>query len=303
LQNKWKLGKNTSSGIIVICFQLVFILILTIIIPALYNQGVAFMKMYPLILNLIEVKFLPIIPEAIAKIYIETSKNINIEELINLSFKLDKEKLVTQAYNSGIMIVNFISTFFLAPVLTFYMLRDWQNIYKTTLNLAPIHFKPDFSLIVFEIREKVSAYIVGVFYSIVVLSLLYGVGLSLTGLRFGFFIGILTAVLSIIPYIGFTVCFVVAILIAFATKMTFLQIGIIIFVFCVVQIIESNYIVPKFVGGKVGLHPLWIIFGLLAGGSLLGFIGLLLAIPITTIASVLIRHYIKKYQNSEYYED
>jgi putative permease len=303
MQYRLKLGRNFSAGLIVILIYIIFIFILTIGTPILYNQAISLIKVLPTVIGFVEGKFLPLIPDSIAILYAETSKNINFDNIINSIFSFDKKDLFSKAYSSGIVIVNIFSTFFLVPILTFYILRDWNKIHKSTLNIIPIHYKREFEKIIHEIRRKVSAYIVGEFYAIFILSVLYGVGLTFTGLKFGFFIGVLTAVFSIIPYVGFAICFISAMLIAFATNVTTLEIVAIISVFLAVQTVESNYIIPKFVGGKIGLHPMWIIFGLLAGGSLLGFIGLLLAIPITTVISVLIRHYIDKYKHSEYYED
>lgn len=302
MQHKLKLSKSISAGIIVIVIQLIFILILTLGIPAIYNQVISLVKTLPLIIETVEEHLLPLLPESIIEIYKEASKNVDSGKFFQKSFA-QSGNILSKAYDSGVIIINIFSTLFLLPILNFYILRDWSKIHKATLNLIPIHFKEEFEIIIHEIRKKVSAYINGEALAIFILSLMYGFGLLVTGLKFGFFIGVLTAILSIIPYIGFTMCFIVAILIAFATHMTTTSIMVIIGVFLFVQVIESNYIVPKLVGGKIGLHPIWIIFGLLAGGSLLGFIGLLLAIPITTIISVLIKHYIKKYKTSEYYED
>ena len=302
MQHKLKLGKNFSSAIIIFLTQIILILILTIGTPALYNQVVALIKTIPLVTELVELKVLPLLPEAITQIYFETSKSINIDLLINQAFSLDKTKVVEQAYSSGKAIASAISTFFLIPIVSFYMLRDWQGMHKATLTLIPIKYKKEFEEIIHEIRKKVSDYVTGEFYAIFILSFMYGIGLVLAGLKFGFLIGVLTAVLSIVPYIGFTICFLLAIIIAFATSMPIAGVLIVAGVLIAVQVIESNYIIPKFVGGKIGLHPVWIIFGLLAGGALLGFVGLLLAIPITTIISVLLKHYVNKYKKSEFYE-
>jgi predicted PurR-regulated permease PerM len=303
MQTKFKFNRNASSALIVISLYVLVVLLLAVGTPVLYNQAIAITKVAPLVLNLLESKFLPLIPDAIAKIYIETSKSINFDALISQIFTFDKETFISKAYTSGMLIANIVSTFFLVPILTFYILRDWEKIHKSTLNIIPIHYKEEFEKIVNEIRKKVSAYIVGELYAIFILSILYGFGLTLTGLKFGFFIGVLTAFFSLIPYIGFAICFTSAMLLSFATNMDSIQIASIIAVFLAVQTVEANYIIPRFVGGKIGLHPMWIIFGLLAGGTLLGFIGLLLAIPITTVISVLIRYYIDKYKHSEYYED
>lgn len=303
MQHKFKIGKNLASGMIVILIQVILILILIIGIPLLYNQIIDLIHLTPKITAFFEAKFLPKIPSFLAEIYVDMIKDIGVNKMFNVSQILKDGDIISKAYTSGVVVINIISTFFLAPILSFYMLRDWGKIHKTCLNLVPVHFKQDFEIIVHEIRKKVSAYISGEMLVIFILTMMYGIGLLFSGLKFGFFIGMLTAIFSIIPYIGFSICFISALLIAFATNMSYTEISIISGIFLFVQVIESNYIIPKLVGKKVELHPLWIIFGLLAGGSILGFLGLVLAIPLTTIISVLIKHYVKKYKTSEYYED
>lgn len=302
MQHRLKISKTVTSALIVISMWIVVISILTVITPIVYTEAASFFKLTPDIIKLINEKVIPLIPDFLKETYDQIIKEFGFQSLFKKTLD-SKTSVLSHAYNSGIVIANLVSTIFLVPILTFYMLRDWAKIHKTVLNLIPINYKSEFEVIIHEIRKKVSGYVTGEFYVILILSTLYGVGLMLAKLKFGLFIGILTGILSIIPYVGFSLCFIAAILVAFATNMTYMDITIICAVFFIIQIIESNYIVPRLVGSKVGLHPLWIIFGLFAGGSLLGFIGLLLAIPITTIVSVLIKYYIKKYKKSDYYED
>lgn len=301
IQKKTSFGSSFSSAVIVLFIELILIIILVIAIPFIYGQLLSLFKMWPEILNFWETSLLPSFPDFLTDIYTEISGSIDTKFIFSRTIE-EKQRFLLHAYNSGITVIHIISTIVLAPILAFYMLRDWNNIRRSALNLIPVVYKDEFKEITYEIRKRVSGYIQGQVYVMIILSTLYGTGLLLCGLPFGFLIGFLTGLFSIIPYVGFTAGFISALLIAFVTHLSHSSIIGVCAVFLTVQLLEANFIVPKLVGGKVGLHPLWIIFGLFAGGSLLGFTGLLLAIPLTTILSVLVRHYIKKYKNSGYYE-
>lgn len=301
-QEKCNLGKSLSAILIVLIVYTFLILVFTIGIPLLYNQAYSLIKLVPAISKFIEEKILPLSPVPVITIYKKIDSIIDVDTIFK-TISDNKNLLLSRVYSSGVTVVGWITVILLVPVITFYLIRDWDAIYKSFLGLIPEDQKVELGQIINEIRAKVSAYIVGQAYAIAILSFLYGIGLTLVGLKFGFFIGILTAVSSIIPYIGFTISLITSILIALATGTSYLQLFGICGVLFAIQAIESNYIIPTFVGDKVGLHPLWIIFGLFIGGSIFGFIGLVLAIPITTIISVIIKHFIIKYKNSKYYEN
>ena len=133
--------------------------------------------------------------------------------------------------------------------------------------------------------------------------MMYGVALTIAGLNYGFLIGLGTGILCIIPYAGTALGFGIGLVTAFLqTDGDLTYIAIIAGIFAFGQFIEGNFITPKLIGDKVGLHPLWIIFALLAGGSLLGLVGMFLAVPVAAIISVLVSFAILKYKLSPYYQ-
>jgi predicted PurR-regulated permease PerM len=302
LTNLIKVNKNLSSGFIIIVVWFTIMLFFVFVIPLVYGQILALIKIMPTILQFLEAKTSHIIPLAFKNELSDFLANIDISKTINKFLLENKKDTFIKAYNSGLFIINLATNLFLTPILAFYLMRDWDAMCKTTTNIIPLSFRADFDSISKEIRIKISAFVIGQFYAILILSTLYSLFLGFSGLKFGFLIGILTGMLSIVPYIGFASCFIIAILVAFATGMSYASISVVIAIFLLMQALESNYIIPRVVGEKVGLHPFWAIFGLIALGSLLGFIGFLLAIPITAIISVLITHYVKKYKKSEFYE-
>ena len=151
------------------------------------------------------------------------------------------------------------------------------------------------------IDNALSGYIRGQTNVCLLLGTFYAIGLSLVGLDFGLFIGLGTGLLSFIPYVGIMFGLVVGLIVAFFQFGDMTHISIVLGIFVLGQIIEGNFITPKLVGDKVGLHPVWIIFGMLAGAALFNFIGILLAVPVTAMIAVLVRFGLNKYLNSGFY--
>ena len=178
---------------------------------------------------------------------------------------------------------------------TFYFLNEWNNIIKTIKIYIPKKNLKTTELLFRQIDSVLSACMKGQLNVCIILGLFYGTLLFLSGLKYGFLIGLLTGLASFIPYFGMFIGFFVAMI------MTFYQFGfntthiiITLAIFLTGQILEGNFITPKLVGSKIKLHPLWIIFSLFAGGTLFGFVGLLIALPIAGVIGVLIRFYIKQ---------
>ena len=132
----------------------------------------------------------------------------------------------------------------------------------------------------------------------------YAIALTIAGLQYGFLIGVVTGILSIIPYVGSTFGLVASLAVAyFQSGGEWSYIGIIAAIFLVGQFIEGNFITPRIMGQAVGLHPLWILFALLTGGAMFGLVGMLLAVPVAVIISVLARFGVGVYKSSLYYSD
>ena len=131
----------------------------------------------------------------------------------------------------------------------------------------------------------------------------YSVGLYFIGLELGVVIGLLAGLISFIPYVGSIIGFLTAVGIALAQFDTLIPVAQVIAVFAAGQFLEGNFLTPKLVGESIGLHPVWVMFALLAGGVLLGFLGMLIAIPTAAIIGVLIRHAIENYKHSSLYLD
>lgn len=209
--------------------------------------------------------------------------------------------VVAGVFRSSMTLLNILSLIFITPLVVFYLLRDWD---RMTARLDAMLPRPHADTI----REQVAAidatlagFIRGQLNVCFLLAVYYGMLLSIAGLSFGLVIGIFTGLLVVLPYVGFLGGFLTAAGVAYVqfglTAPFFLVLGI----YAVGQALESYFLTPKMVGDRVGLHPLWIIFGMLAGAAIFGFVGVLLAVPVTAVLGVLVRFAIGRYLDSSLY--
>ncbi|WP_298609043.1 AI-2E family transporter [uncultured Thiothrix sp.] len=204
---------------------------------------------------------------------------------------------------SGFMVVGWLGTLALIPVLLFYLLRDWDNLVAYIHDLLPRSVEPTVSRLAKESDEMLGAFLRGQFMVMIALSILYWLGLSLIGLDFALLIGFIAGLVSFVPYLGLIVGITIAgIAILFQTQDP-LNLLWILGVFVVVQVIEGSVLTPWLVGERIGLHPVAVIFAVLAGGQLFGFVGVLLALPVAAILVVIMRHLHETYKQSNVYTD
>lgn len=208
-------------------------------------------------------------------------------------------KLIT----SGYALFNILSLLLITPVVAFYMLRDWDNFIKKVDSLLPKFYKKEIETQAKAIDKIISSFIRGQLSVCILLGSFYAIGLTIVGLDLGMLVGFIAGVISFIPYVGSIVGFVTAMGIAFAQFDSWIPIAQVAGVFFVGQFLEGNFLTPKLVGDSVGLHPVWVMFALLAGGVLLGFLGLMIAVPLAAIIGVLVRFAISKYKKSSLYRD
>ncbi|MFZ1386436.1 MAG: AI-2E family transporter [Thiolinea sp.] len=204
---------------------------------------------------------------------------------------------------SGFMIVGWIGTLALIPVLLFYLLRDWDNLVAYLHDLLPRSVEPTVTQLAQESDEVLGAFLRGQFMVMIALSILYWLGLSLIGLDFALLIGFIAGLVSFVPYLGLIVGITIAgIAVLFQTQDP-INLVWVLAVFVVVQVIESSFLTPWLVGERIGLHPVAVIFAVLAGGQLFGFVGVLLALPIAAVLAVIMRHLQSQYKQSNVYSD
>jgi predicted PurR-regulated permease PerM len=189
----------------------------------------------------------------------------------------------------------------LIPVVTFYLLRDWDILVAKIYDLLPRRIAPTTAKLAVEVNTVLSSFLRGQFYVMLALASIYSIGLMLVGLDLALLIGLMAGLVSFVPYLGATVGIVSACIAAVVQFHEVTPLISVAAVFLVGQVLEGTVLTPKLVGDKIGLHPVAVIFSVLAGGQLFGFLGILLALPIASIVMVFLRHVNELYRDSEFY--
>lgn len=209
--------------------------------------------------------------------------------------------MLGRLWSGGMALIDVVTFCVITPVVAFYFLRDWPIIVKKVDNLLPRKHARTIRAMMREFNVRLNGFVRGQLLVCLALGTIYGVGLTLVGLNFGLAIGLIAGLLSFIPYIGSIFGFIASVGVALlqykGIEMPLVVAGI----FFLGQFIEGNFLTPKLVGERVGLHAVWVIFALLAGGQLFGFTGLLLAVPCAALIGVVVRHGIIWYQKSPMY--
>jgi predicted PurR-regulated permease PerM len=211
-------------------------------------------------------------------------------------------RLLQSLWAGGAALVNIVSLLVVTPIVAFYLLLDWDSMVKKVDGWLPRQYRETIRQLIGEMDQAIAAFIRGQAAVCVVLGTFYAIGLSLMGLNFGVLIGMVSGFLSFIPYVGSLIGLVLSVgvaLVQFWPDWTMPLVALAIF--ALGQFLEGNLLSPWLVGNSIGLHPVWLMFALLAFGSLFGFVGLLVAVPLAAVVGVLIRFGIGRYLESAYY--
>ncbi len=208
---------------------------------------------------------------------------------------------LTQITGSGVGILLWIANLALVPVVAFYLMRDWDEIAARVLQLLPRDWQPGTVQMVGEADEVVGAFLRGQFIVMCALGLLYATGLWFAGVDLALLLGVIAGLASIVPYLGFIVGITASLLAAWLQFHEFLPLLYVCIVFGVGQLVESMVLTPVLVGDRIGLHPVAVIFALMAGGQLAGFVGVVVALPVAAVIMVFARHAVDHYRRSDLY--
>ena len=299
---KWKLSRTWST--VIVCFLAVLIILPAVgfLIDMIENQVTLLVKATPQYLALIMDKVQPLIASLSERF--PDLQGGRLEDMVkdNIGNGLKfVGKVLTGLLSSSFALISLISLILIMPVVTFYMLRDWDVFVQKIEDLLPKKSKDGIIGILKEINKIIAGFIRGQISVCLILGAFYSIGLKLVGLDLGLLIGFIAGIISFIPYVGSITGFVLGTVLAFAQYGDITHVLYVIAVFLCGQFLEGNFLTPKLVGESVGLHPVWVMFALLAGGVLLGFLGLMLAVPMAAIVGVLVRHGVVKYKQSSLY--
>ncbi|MEG3620173.1 AI-2E family transporter [Magnetovibrio sp. PR-2] len=209
--------------------------------------------------------------------------------------------VVQSLFMGGKAVMNTLSLLFIMPIVAFFLLRDWDILVAKVDSLLPRSSQETIREQFRDIDATIAGFVRGQATVCLALGTIYATGLTLVGLEFGLLIGLGTGLMAFVPYVGMVIGLLVAFGVAMLQFTEVTQFVMVAAVFGVGQTIDAAFLTPNLVGGRVGLHPVWIIFALMAGGALFGFTGVLLAVPVASVIGVLVRFGIGRYRASVLY--
>ena len=212
------------------------------------------------------------------------------------------QAMILKVAQSGLNFLQIGGVVVLIPIIAFYFLLDWDRMLDSLRRLIPRQYESETLKIVGECHSVLGAFVKGQFLVMVLLGIVYAVGLQLIGVEVGLIIGMIAGLASIIPYLGFAVGIIAAMIATlFQFGIDWMQIILVIVVFMIGQAIEGYILQPFLLGDKIGLSPVAVVFAVLAGAQLAGFLGMLIALPVAAVIVVLLRHLREYYENSTLY--
>ncbi len=202
---------------------------------------------------------------------------------------------------SGQAVLSLVSLAVITPVVSFYLLRDWDRLRARIDRYLPREHASEIRAQLAEIDRTLAGFARGQATVCLILAAFYGVALTVAGLEFGLVIGLLAGLVSFVPFVGSIGGLLASVGLALLQFDETWRIAVVAAIFAVGQAMEGNVLTPKLVGDRVGLHAVWVMFALLAGGTLFGFVGVLIAVPVAAVIGVLVRYAIDRYLASALY--
>jgi predicted PurR-regulated permease PerM len=296
------LTRTMATTVITASFFVLVAVTLVLLVPVVESQVVAFAHRVP--------GYLDALGDRIQPLVLELKRKLSAGDIEKLRSSAGEYAgtavawvvdLIKRVLSGGLVVVNILSLLFITPIVTFYLLRDWDVMLARLNNWLPREHADTIRAQGREINRTLSGFIRGQALVCLILGAFYGLGLTAVGLDLGLIIGLVAGLISFIPYLGTISGFVVGVGLALAQSPGWELPALVAGVFLAGQMLEGNFLTPKLVGDKVGLHPVWIMFALLAGGALFGFVGILLAVPVAAVIGVLVRFALGRYLESPLY--
>ncbi|MBT3790847.1 MAG: AI-2E family transporter [Alphaproteobacteria bacterium] len=302
------LNRTLATFIVTAVFFTVLITVVILLFPILQAQVVGFANNVPAYVERLRVVIWPLFEEAGAALSVAGIAVPDAAEVRDAAVGFAGEAanwiggILRRFWSGGLALFNVISLLFITPIVAFYLLRDWDNMIARIDGLLPQGNADVIREQLILVDQAIAGFVRGQATVAMTLGIIYGLGWSLAGLEFGLVLGLGTGVLAFVPYVGAALGFVIALIVAFAQfGPEFTPLAMIIGTFAFGQTLDASFLTPKLVGGRVGLHPVWVIFALMAGGTLFGFLGVLIAVPTGAAIGVLVRYAASQYRISKYF--
>lgn len=300
--NRIRLGRTLATVIVLAGVLATMALILLILIPLLQQQLSLIAERLPVLLEYFRQHAEPWFKQ-----------NLNHEFVIDIGQvqQVVREhwqetsgllsNIVSAAGTKGLALISLAANLLLLPVVLFYLLRDWDYLIEKTAELIPRGWLIKATTVAREIDQVLAEFLRGQLCVMFALCIFYSLGLWFAGLKTALSIGLLAGLLSVVPYLGFAIAFILAVLLALLQFATWSSLVPVLLIFGIGQVVESYLLTPYLIGDRIGLHPIVVIIALLAGGQLFGLTGVLLALPVSASIAVGLRHLRNSYLNSDTY--
>lgn len=299
---QYTLGRTNATLLVMVGIVGAISALFLVLVPLLQKESLLIAERLPTLVNKIHDQLEPWLQ---AKFGISLDiDGVMVQELLTKNWKTAGGivgDVLKSVGGQGLALIGILANILLLPVVLFYLLRDWDDFIAAIGELIPREWYEKVETITKEIDDVLSEFVRGQFSVMAAMSVFYTVGLWIAGLDMALPIGLITGLLGFVPYLGIATGLGLAMLVAALQFTSVGQVVPVLLVFGLGQVVEGMFLTPKLVGDRIGLHPVIVIFALLAGGQLFGFIGILLALPVSAAIAVGLRHSKQHYLNSKTY--
>ncbi|MHA1558975.1 MAG: AI-2E family transporter [Alphaproteobacteria bacterium] len=300
LEKKAYLSRSLAVLFVFVCMMFIFVAFTLIALPYLQAKFISFVQSVPSSVENM-VHFLTSWVDLI-------TEKFGMKNDFSITDHLEKYmgdilewgvQIIINVIGSGFLLVNVASFFILTPIILFFLLKDWPKFTDFVYNFLSDSYKPLFVYTSAQVRKMLCGYVKGQAIICIILVMLYTIALKSVSLPGAFWIALLTGCGAIIPFLGFLMGFFVAMSVAFSNFDSLWNIFLVFSVYATIPLIEVNYLAPRFIGKRIGLHPVLLLFSVLAFGKWFGFFGVVFALPMAAILSAVIRSFYLFTQNKE----
>lgn len=302
--DKLSISRTLATVLILVGFMLFIVVLLALLVPPLYRELLQLADRAPEYIDTLWDRLQPYV-QIVQDTVDEEGLDSSLREALkgNISNALGASSEILGGLLSGGRTLVSLATFvIITPLVAFFMMIEWQSIVDWVDDILPRHSYEEVKSLISKIDRKIAGFVRGQLIVAMFLGVLYAIALSIAGLQFGFLIGVAAGLLSIVPLFGSTVGLLAGVGVAWLQSADISFVLIVAAIFVLGQVLEGNVIAPKIMGKSVGLHPLWILFALMAGGTLFGIVGMVLAVPVAASVGVLLDFTIAQYKQSDYYD-
>ncbi|WP_343578545.1 chloramphenicol efflux transporter CxpE [Acinetobacter sp.] len=303
---KIKLPRWLAISIVFIGIGVTLTMVLWFLVPLIWKQLMYARDSIPAGIHWVNATFLPWVSHTfnVVPMEIDTEQiSKALMDYIQTNYSADSiQTMLLRVAQSGLNFIQIGGVVVLIPIISFYFLLDWERMLQSLRRLIPRPYEASTLTIVRECHSVLGAFVKGQFLVMLLLGIVYAVGLQLIGLEIGLIIGMIAGLASIIPYLGFGVGIIAAVIATlFQFGLDWTQLLLVGVVFMIGQMVEGYILQPFLLGDKIGLSPVAVVFAVLAGAQLGGFLGMLIALPVAAVIVVLLKHARDNYERSRFY--